>query len=147
MNPLKALLAAATLGLSTLATPVLADSQDGYIPMAMEDLKWIDLPGGIKIAPLWTDPKTMRMGQMVQFAPNSPGAMHKHTNAYRAVIISGASKHWVEGQTADDVPLQGPGDYWYQAGGQYHQDQFPSDEPTILYVVWDGPPDTQMFGE
>ncbi|MFS4580175.1 cupin domain-containing protein [Phaeobacter sp. C3_T13_0] len=113
----------------------------------MADLEWVDTPGGIRIAPLWVDPEIERHGQMVKLARSSPGAVRKHTHAYRAVIISGASKHWVQGQTADDVALQGPGDFWYQAGGQNYQDQFPTDGPTVLYVAWDGQPDTQMLGE
>ncbi len=147
MRSFKHLICAAAMSAAVTTTPVLADGHAGYIPKAMADLEWVNVPGGIRIAMLWVDPESQRYGQMVEFAPNSPGAMHKHTHAYRAVIISGASKHWVEGQTEDDVPLQGPGDFWYQAGGQFHQDQFPTDEPTVLYVVWDGPPDTQMLGQ
>lgn len=147
MRPIKHLMSATILAAAVTAPPLLADGHDGHIPKAISDLEWVEVPGGIRMAQLWIDPETRRFGQMVEFAPNSPGAMHKHTHAYRAVIISGASKHWVEGQTEDDVPLQGPGDFWYQAGGQYHQDQFPTDEPTVLYIVWDGPPDIKRFGE
>lgn len=147
MRSIKHLVCAAALFAVGAATPLLADGHEGYIPKAFGELEWVEAPGGIRMAQLWIDPETQRYGQMVEFAPNSPGIMHKHTHAYRALVISGGSKHWVEGQTADDVPLQGPGDFWYQAGGQYHQDQFPTDEPTVLYVVWDGPPDFQSFGQ
>ena len=79
---------------------------------------------------------------MLKYPPNFPGGMHIHSNAYHAVVVSGASKHWVEGETEADARLQQPGDYWYQTGGQVHQDSFPTDAETILFIQFDGPADT-----
>ena len=70
-----------------------------------------------------------------------PGAMHSHSAGYHAIVIEGASKHWTENNDADSAPLQTPGDYWFQAGGQVHQDSFPSDEITTVFLRFEGPVD------
>jgi len=57
-------------------------------------------------------------------------------------VVTGASKHWIEGETEAEATLQRPGDYWYQAGGQVPQDSFPTNEETILFLKFDGPMDT-----
>ena len=68
--------------------------------------------------------------------------MHIHTFGYHGVVISGASKHWVAGETEEDARLLLPGDYWYQAGGQVHQDSFPTNVETILFLQFEGAMDT-----
>lgn len=78
---------------------------------------------------------------MLRFPPKFPSGMHHHSHSYHAVLIACASKHWVKGESEADALLQRPGDYWYQAGDQVHQDSFPTDEPTILFLQFDGPMD------
>jgi hypothetical protein len=41
----------------------------------------------------------------------------RYALAYGGVSCDG-DKHWVQGAEVATVPLQTPGDYWYQAGGQ-----------------------------
>jgi quercetin dioxygenase-like cupin family protein len=122
-----------------------ADGHTGNTAKPLAGLEFaplLDTP--IEIAVLWGNPQEGESAVMLKFPPNFPGGMHSHANAYHAVVVSGASKHWVEGETEADALLQRPGDYWYQAGGQVHQDSFPTDAETILFLQFDGPIDTDF---
>lgn len=121
----------------------LAEGHSGHVAKPLAEVEFTPFGNGpLEIAILWGDPRTGPSAVMLRFPPNFPGAMHHHTNGYHAILISGASKHWVEGETESDAPLQTAGDYWYQAGGQIHQDSFPTNEPTILFLKFDGPMDS-----
>jgi hypothetical protein len=137
-----------TLFVATLAVePVLADGHSGYSSSALADLEFMligDLP--IQIAVLWGSPQDGPSAVMMKFPPNFPGGMHTHTHGYHAVVVSGASKHWGQDETEATAALQMPGDYWYQEADLVHQDSFPTDEETILYLQFEGPIDT-MFVE
>ncbi len=141
-----------TLGL-TVATmaalalsPAVAQDQPGNTAKALAGLEFSpigDLP--IEIAVLWGNPQEGESAFMLKYPPNFPGGMHVHSNNYHAVVVRGASKHWVQGDSEADAQLQQPGDYWYQIGGQVHQDSFPTDEETILFIQFDGPADTTFI--
>jgi hypothetical protein len=130
--------------ITTLAfSSAFADSDSGYKARALAELEFTpigELP--IQIAVLWGNPQEGDSAFMLKYPPNFPGGMHVHSDAYHAVVVSGASKHWVKGETEADALLQQPGDYWYQTGGQVHQDSFPTDTETILFIQFDGPADT-----
>ncbi|SHG84086.1 hypothetical protein SAMN05443551_0754 [Marivita hallyeonensis] len=132
------------IAVGLLAQPVSADSHVGNAAVALADAVFQpfgDTP--IEIAVLNGNPQTGPSAVLLKFPPNFPGAMHTHTHGYHAVVISGGSKHWIAGQSEEDVPLQRPGDYWYQIGGEAHQDSFPTDVPTIIYVQFEGPLDVE----
>jgi quercetin dioxygenase-like cupin family protein len=97
--------------------------------------------GPAEIAILSGNPQTGPSSILLRFPPRYPGAMHSHSAGYHAIVIEGASKHWTENNDADSAPLQTPGDYWFQAGGQVHQDSFPSDEITTVFLRFEGPVD------
>lgn len=132
--------------IATVAVPpAFADGDSGYSQKALADLEFRpigDLP--IQIAVLWGNPMDGPSAVMMKFPPNFPGGMHTHTSAYHAVVVSGASKHWAQNETEATAALQMSGDYWYQEAGLVHQDSFPTDEETILYLQFEGPIDT-MF--
>jgi len=122
--------------------PAIASDTIGNTAVALGDAVFQPLgTGPIQMAVLRGNPQSGPSSVYLRFPPNFPGAMHLHTHAYHALVISGASKHWLDGQQEADATLQKPGDYWYQAGGQAHQDSFPTDEPTVLYVQFEGPMD------
>ena len=119
-----------------------AGGHSGHVAKSLSELEYAPLGDTpIQMAVLWGNPQEGPSAIMMKFPPNFPGGMHSHTHAYHAVVVSGASKHWLEGETEADVPLQRPGDYFYQAGGQIHQDSFPTNAETILYVQFEGPID------
>ena len=147
MTGLKNLALKATMLSALAALPAFADSPANNTAKALAGLEFApirDLP--IEIAVLWGNPQEGESAVMLKFPPNFPGGMHTHTNGYHAIVVSGASKHWIEGENEADAPLQRPGDYWYQMGGQVHQDSFPTDEETVLFLKFDGPLDT-IFAE
>lgn len=132
----------AILSVLTFST-AFAEDHTSSTAKALSELDFVrigDLP--IEIAVLWGNPQEGESAVMLKFPPNFPGGMHVHTYGYHAVIISGASKHWIAGETGAAATLQLPGDYWYQVGGQVHQDSFPTDEETILFLQFEGPMDT-----
>lgn len=137
-------LATGTAILTALAFSVaFAAGHTGTTAKALSELDFVrigDLP--IEIAVLWGNPTAGESAVMLKFPPNFPGGMHIHSNGYHGVVISGASKHWIAGETEAEARLQLPGDYWYQAGGQVHQDSFPTNEETILFLQFEGPMDT-----
>jgi quercetin dioxygenase-like cupin family protein len=143
MTGVKTLGLTATFITALAFSSAFAGSHTGNTAKALTGLEFVpigDLP--IEIAVLWGNPQEGESAVMLKFPPNFPGGMHTHANAYHAVVVSGASKHWVEGETEADALLQLPGDYWYQTGGQVHQDSFPTDAETILFLQFDGPIDT-----
>ena len=147
MTGLKNLALMATMLSALAALPAFADSSANNTAKALAGLEFAPigvLP--IEIAVLWGNPQEGESAIMLKFPPKFPGGMHTHTHGYHAIVVSGASKHWIEGETEADAPLQRPGDYWYQMGGQVHQDSFPTDEETILFLKFDGPLDT-IFAE
>ncbi len=79
------------------------------------------------------------VGGLYEIPPSFPGAMHSHTHGYHGLVVSGAAKHYIKGESEAEVPLQTLGHYWYQPGREYHNDAFPTDEPTILLIQWEGP--------
>lgn len=107
--------------------------------MALSQLEFSpvgELP--IQIAVLWDNPSEGPSAVMLKFPPNFPGGMHIHTHGNHGLVVSGASKHWTEQGTEEDAVLQVPGDCWYQAGGQVHQDSFPTDEEKTLFLQVEG---------
>ncbi|MCU9840391.1 DUF4437 domain-containing protein [Ruegeria sp. WL0004] len=145
MTALKTLGLATTLIAALAVSPAFADSHSGNTAKALAGVEFVpigDLP--IELAVLWGNPQEGESAVLLKFPPNFPGGMHTHTYAYHAVVVSGASKHWTEGESEADARLQLPGDYWYQIGGQVHQDSFPTDAETILYLQFEGPMDTHF---
>lgn len=123
--------------------PAVAGEHTGHVAMALGDLEFMPIEGvPIEIAVLWGNPQEGESAVMMKFPPNFPGGLHIHTNGYHGIVVTGASKHWIEGETEAEAPLQTPGDYWYQTGGQVHQDSFPTGEETILFLQFEGPIDT-----
>lgn len=119
-----------------------AEEPSGHVAIPYQDAEFTPLMGGpAEIAILSGNPQTGPSSILLRFPPRYPGAMHSHSAGYHAIVIEGASKHWTENNDADSTPLQTPGDYWFQAGGQVHQDSFPSDEITTVFLRFEGPVD------
>lgn len=143
MTGLKLPALAAVVLTALTAAPALADSPTGNTAQALADVKFApigDLP--IEMAVLWGNPQDGESAILLKFPPHFPGGMHKHSHSYHGVVVSGASRHWSNGQTEAEARLQEPGDYWYQEAGQVHQDSFPTNEETILFLQFEGPVDT-----
>lgn len=142
-------LAAVTCMLAgTAALPAQADTVDSSYTILLDDAEFFQPEGApFELAVLWGNPQEGPSTVLIKFPPNFPGAMHSHTSGYHGMVVTGASKHYLQGQSEADVPLLTPGDYWYQPGGEHHNDSFPNDEPTILLIKWDGPMDVHFHPE
>lgn len=138
-------LAVTVLLACTVALPAQAETAESSYRIALDKAEFFQPEGApFELAVLWGNPQEGPSAVFMKFPPNFPGAMHSHTHGYHGVVVTGASKHYVKGESEAEVPLQTPGDYWYQPGGEPHNDSFPTDEPTILFIQWDGPMDVQF---
>lgn len=92
----------------------------GAVIMPAGDVKWTDLDPtgapGVKIADLWGNHATSAYGAFIKFPAGFSAPLHTHTNAMKAVIVSGTFIHGPEGKP--EVRL-GPGSYLLQPGGNY----------------------------
>ena len=135
-------IAASCLSLATFGTASLAGDMDRQFAVPFDSLVFNPLLGGpAEIAVVSGNPETGPSFVGLRFPPKFPGVMHTHTSGYHAVVLSGTSKHWLEDQDGANAPLQTAGDYWYQPGNQIHQDSFPSDEVTTVFLSFEGPID------
>ncbi|MES0808910.1 DUF4437 domain-containing protein [Roseibium sp. SCPC15] len=140
----------AVIGLlaSAAALPAQAETPESSYRIALESAEFFQPEGApFELAVLWGNPQKGPSAVFMKFPPNFPGAMHSHTHGYHGMVVTGASKHFIKGESEADVPLQTPGDYWYQPGGEHHNDSFPTDEPTILFIQWEGPMDVHFHPE
>lgn len=133
---------------STAALPAQSKTAESSYRIALENAEFFQPVGApFELAVLWGDPQKGPSAVFMKFPPNFPRAMHSHTHGYHGVVITGASKHYLESESEAGVPLQTPGDYWYQPGGEPHNDSFPTDEETILFIQWEGPMDVHFHPE
>lgn len=121
------------------AKPDLGD----YKLVAMDDLEWAPMdpeqPEGIKLAVV--DGNPMEDGQstfFLQLPVKANSGLHTHTAGYRAVVVSGAPRHWLAGENEKKVAALAPASYWNQPGGQAHGDSCEGPEACVLFVIMDG---------
>jgi quercetin dioxygenase-like cupin family protein len=88
---------------------------------------------GPKVAVLFGDPKAGPVAFQIELAPKSEAGMHKHTSDYHALVLEGPVGHWVDGGEEADKQLVA-GTYWFQPGGQFHNDACRGDEPCRAFV-------------
>ncbi|WP_170416162.1 DUF4437 domain-containing protein [Ruegeria atlantica] len=133
---------------SAIALSANAETLKSSYRIALEEAEFFQPEGApFELAVLWGNPQEGPSAVFMKFPPNFPGAMHSHTHGYHGLVVTGASKHYIKGESEAEVPLQTPGDYWYQPGGEHHNDSFPTDEPTILLIQWEGPMDVHFHPE
>ncbi len=143
MIPLKMLGMSTAVATALAVSSACAESPASYMAKSLSDVEFTpigDLP--IEMAVLWGDPQNGESAILLKFPPHFPGGMHKHSYAYHGLVLRGGSKHWAEGESEADARLQSPGDYWYQKAGLVHQDSFPTNEETILFLQFEGRADT-----
>ena len=123
-------------------------AQPATVGIPTDELNWVEEPWGGRTASVWGDPKIGPSGIFIDHPAgfNMP-EMIIHTANLRAIIVKGWMKIWREGQTAEDVPKLTAGSYFFKPGGVQHQELFSPDEPTLVYVVYEGPRDTIINGK
>lgn len=153
---LKTLTFAAGIAVLTSGS-VQADSHTAERPDMFEGLKsGLIIMNEVEMAPamrgvtgqlMWGDPTNGATGLLAVFSPGAPQRMHRHTSDYYAIVISGGVKHWEAGQSEDAVQLLGPGDSWFQGSGIFHEESYPTDEDTVVFMVYSNARDVEWFGE
>lgn len=126
------------------AEPALPPDTGGYKLMAPDALQWMPLNPdgpGPELAVVHGDLENGG-AMFLRVQPGHNAGVHTHTNDYHAVVVSGAPKHYLAGGAKKAKPLA-VGDYWFQPGGQAHNDECTGTEPCVLFIVIGGKFDMQ----
>ena len=103
-----------------LASAALAQTVKAPIAMPAADLKWTDLDPatapGVKITDVWGDHTKGGFGSFIKFPAGFAAPLHRHTNDFRIVVVSGTFILGSEGKP--EVRL-GPGSFLMQPGANY----------------------------
>jgi quercetin dioxygenase-like cupin family protein len=89
------------------------------VVVSAADLKWTDNAAlkGARQAVLWGDPATGAYGAIKSIPGGTMMGMHTHTNAQRAVVISGTVEFAMEGEAKKAL---GAGSYVFIPAGAAH---------------------------
>lgn len=130
-----ALAAASITAIASLAAVASAQGSDRIAPAA---IAWKEIVPGAHFGAAYGDWEKGAHGKFVRFAKGVQIPMHRHTNEYHAVAISGRLVNLFEGGRRVDIA---PGDYFYMAGGRAHSHECVSDEGCLFYTyagkAWD----------
>lgn len=114
---------------------------DPPAPIAQEDLEWVEIVPGVDFAATHGQWAEGAHGKFVRFQPGAAAPLHRHSSAYRGVIIQGRLTNPYPGEEAVEM---GPGDYWHVPAGMAHSNECVSDEPCLFYTYGDAPWDVTM---
>ena len=127
--------AAFVLIASALASAASAQSSDRVVPT---NLQWKEIVPGAHFAAAYGDWEKEGHGKFVRFVKGVQIPMHRHTNDYHAVAISGRIVNLFEGGRRVEIA---PGDYFYMAARRAHSHECLSDEDCLSYTygnaLWD----------
>ena len=143
------------MGLKTIATcvaaislsiaPVVAVADSHGMAMKysvgnMDDLEWVPFgEGGPPMAMLWGDMQTGPHAFLLKVPVGFINEPHTHDADYRLIVLEGSGKHWVEGETMEEVEVVTEGGHWFQPAGQVHTDANAGDTEALVLVIVDGP--------
>jgi hypothetical protein len=103
-----------------LAASALAQGAKAPVSMPAADLKWTDLDPagapGVKIADLWGNHATGPFGAFIKFPAGFAAPLHRHTNDFQIVVLSGT---FIQGSEGKPEIRIGSGSYLMQPGGNY----------------------------
>ncbi|MGQ2903327.1 MAG: DUF4437 domain-containing protein [Neoaquamicrobium sediminum] len=92
-----------------------------------------------QLAPLWGTRSTGPAGTLLKFPGGVVAPVHSHTADYRAVVIKGTWKHWVQGNADGRGPELNPGAYWTQQADQMHADACVSQSECVILIINEAP--------
>jgi len=115
MNRWKVLIALAIVSLLAVSAAA-ASSKEVVWPA--DHIKWEPGPiPGVKVAKLWGDWMKGPFGVLVKFDAGHMNPMHKHTQTFKIVMVSGTFVYQAKGGAESRL---GPGSYLVQPGGKWH---------------------------
>ena len=132
---MRLVLATAITAATCLGTAVSAQGGDRLSPTG---LQWKEIVPGAHFAATYGDWEKGAHGKYVRFVKGVQIPLHRHTNDYHAVAISGRVVNLFEGGRKVEIA---PGDYFYMAAGRAHSHECLSDEGCLFYTygsqLWD----------
>src|SRR5678816_2352738 len=100
---------------------------------AAEEMKWDDL-GGPKLANITGDYKKGAFSGLLKIPGGFTSPMHTHTGDYEAIMVSGTSSHWLEGEDGKSAKKMTPGSYWKMPGKLPHISACAAGADCVIYV-------------
>lgn len=129
------LAAAAMLVASVPLGNALAQGGDRVAPSAVQ---WKEIVPGVHFGAVHGDWEKGAHGKYVRFAKGVQIPIHRHSNEYHALLLSGRVVNLFEGGRRVEIS---PGDYFYMAAGRAHSHECLSDGGCLLYAYgqerWD----------
>lgn len=98
------------------------------------DLQWKQIVPGAHFAAAYGDWEKGGHGKYVRFVKGVQVPLHRHTNDYHAVVISGQMVNLFEGGQRAPVA---PGDYFYMAPMRAHSHECHSEQGCLFYTYGD----------
>lgn len=129
------------LAMPAFAAHATAQEADARGPVAQEDLEWVEIIPGISFAAAYGQWAEGAHGKFIRFDAGAAAPMHRHSSAYRGVIIQGELTNPYPGEEA---VVMGPGDYWHVPAGMAHANECVSDEPCLFFTYGDAPWDIEV---
>lgn len=127
--------AAAMAAILSLGAGAAAQPADRLVPAS---LQWKQIVPGAEFAAAYGDWEKGAHGKYVRFVKGVQIPLHRHSNDYHAVVISGRMVNLFEAGRRVDVA---PGDYFYMASMRAHSHECLSDEGCLFYTygggLWD----------
>lgn len=117
-----------------LAASIGAQAQGGDL-VARGDLQWKEIVPGVSFAAAHGDWDKGGHGKFVRISRSAEIPMHRHSNDYRAVVVSGRMVNLFEGNQKTEVAA---GDYFYMAAKRPHSHQCLVEEGCLFYTYGDG---------
>jgi quercetin dioxygenase-like cupin family protein len=102
--------------------------------IAAEEVKWDDLPGGLKIGSLTGDYKKSAYGALLKIPAGFTSPLHSHTATYEAIEISGTTSHWLKGEDGTKAKKMTPGSYWTMQAKAEHVSSCAAGADCVAYI-------------
>jgi len=118
-----------------------ADAADAPAPVAQADLEWVEIVPGISFAAVYGQWDAEAHGKFVRFEPGAAAPLHRHSSAYRGVMVQGRLTNPYPGEEAVEMA---PGDYWHVPAGMAHANECVSEEPCLFFTYGDAAWDITM---
>ena len=133
--PMRLVAAIATAATTFFGTAVSAQGGDRLSPTGVQ---WKEIVPGAHFAATYGDWEKGPHGKYVRFVKGVQIPMHRHSNEYHAVSLSGRVVNLFEGGRKVEIA---PGDYFYMAAGRAHSHECLSDGGCLFYTYgtqpWD----------
>jgi quercetin dioxygenase-like cupin family protein len=129
--PIRPAIAAVIAGAASLGSVAFAQASDRVVPSSVQ---WKQILPGAHFGAAYGDWEKEAHGKYVRFVKGVQIPLHRHTNDYHAVTISGRLVNVFEGGRRVEIA---PGDYFYMAPMRAHSHECLSDEGCLFYTYGD----------